>query len=139
MKHENYFQILTKPILFVALLLLMAGIFSYTRMQTNLFPEVLFPRITLIADAGQQPIDRMMVTVTKPIESAVKKVKGVRVVKNTTSRGSCGIDIFFEWGTDIYAAKAQVESRINEIKNFLPPGVNIAVEAMNQSVFPVYG
>lgn len=139
MQNKNYFQIFKKPILFVGLLLTMAGVFSYTRMETNLFPEVVFPRITLIADAGQQPIDRMMVTVTKPLESAVKKVKGVQVVKSSTSRGSCVIDIFFDWNTDVYGAKTQVESRINEIKNFLPPGVSIAAEAMNQSVFPVYG
>ena len=45
-------QLYAKPILFVGLLLLLAGIYGYTRMQTNLFPEVLFPRITVIADAG---------------------------------------------------------------------------------------
>lgn len=138
-KYNNYFQVFKKPILFIGLLLLMAGIFSYTQMQTNLFPEVVFPRITLIADAGQQPIDRMMITVTKPLESAVKKVKGVKVVKSTTSRGNCVIDIFFDWNTDVYNAKTQVESRINEIKNYLPQGVSIATEAMNQSTFPVYG
>ena len=49
--HELYI----KPILFVGVLLLMAGMFSYTRMQTNLFPEVLFPRITLVASTGEQP------------------------------------------------------------------------------------
>lgn len=139
MRSKNYFQLFSKPILFVGLLLLMAGIFSYTRMQTNLFPEVLFPRITLIADAGQQPIDRMMITVTKPLESAVKKVKGVTIVKSSTSRGNCTIDVYFEWGMDIYNLKMQLESRINEIKNFLPPGVNVSAEAMNQSLFPVYG
>lgn len=139
MENKNYLQIFSKPILFIGLLLTMAGIFSYTQMETNLFPEVVFPRITLIADAGQQPIDRMMITVTKPLESAVKKVKGVQVVKSSTSRGSCVIDVFFDWNTDVYGAKTQVESRINEIKNFLPAGVSIAAEAMNQSVFPVYG
>lgn len=139
MMKQSVFQIFKKPILFIGLLLLVAGIFSYTQMQTNLFPEVLFPRITLIADAGQQPIDRMMITVTKPLESAAKKVKGVKVVKSSTSRGNCVIDIFFDWGTDVYNAKTQVESRINEIKNFLPQGVSIAAEAMNQSTFPVYG
>ena len=61
--NKNYFQLFTKPILFVGALLLMAGIFSYTRMQTNLFPEVLFPRITIIADAGQLPVDRMMIKI----------------------------------------------------------------------------
>lgn len=139
MSKKNYFQVFKKPILFTGILLLFAGIFSYQQMQTNLFPEVLFPRITLIADAGQQPTDRMMITVTKPLESAVKKVRGVKVVKSSTSRGSCVIDVFFDWGTDVYTAKTQVESRINEIKNFLPQGVTIAAEAMNQSTFPVYG
>ena len=83
-----FHQLYSKPILFAGLLILLAGIYSYTQMQTNLFPEVLFPRITVIADAGQQPVDRMMITVTKPLESAVKKVQGVTVVKSSTSR--CG-------------------------------------------------
>ncbi len=139
MGQNNFYITFKKPILFVGLLFVLAGGYSYSQMQTNLFPEVLFPRITLIADAGQQPIDRMMITVTKPLESAVKKVKGVQVVRSSTSRGSCVIDVFFTWGTDVYNAKTQVESRINEIKNFLPAGVNIAAEAMNQSTFPVYG
>lgn len=128
-----------RPIIFVGVLLLLAGLWSYTRMPTSLFPEVLFPRITVIADAGQQPVDRMMITVTKPLESAVKKVPGVTVVKSSTSRGSCVVDVFFRWGMDIYATKAQLESRINEIKNYLPAATVISTEAMNQSLFPVLG
>lgn len=139
MNKKGFHQLYAKPILFVGLLLLLAGIYSYTRMQTNLFPEVLFPRITVIADAGQQPVDRMMITVTKPLESAVKKVPGTTVVKSSTSCGSCVIDVYFQWGLDIYALKTQLESRINEIKNYLPAGTVISTEAMNQSLFPVYG
>ncbi len=139
MNPKSYHQLFTKPILFIGLLLLLAGVFSYTRMQTNLFPEVLFPRISIIVDAGQLPIDRMMITVTKPLESAAKKVKGVTVVKSATSRGSSTIEVYFDWGLDIYNLKTQLESRINEIRNFLPAGVNISAEAMNQSLFPVYG
>lgn len=134
-----FHQIYSKPIMFVGLLILLAGIYCYSQMQTNLFPEVLFPRITVIADAGQQPIDRMMITVTKPLESAVKKVPGVTIVKSYTGRGSSDIDVYFKWGTDIYALKTQLESRINEIKGFLPPGTIISTEAMNQSLYPVYG
>lgn len=139
LQKKGLHQIYTKPILFMGLLLLMAGFYCYTRMQTNLFPEVLFPRVTVIANAGQQPIDRMMITVTKPLESAVKKVPGVTIVKSSTSRGSCVIEVYFKWGLDIYSLKTQLESRINEIKGFLPAGTVISDEAMNQSLFPVYG
>ena len=137
--NKNYYKILTKPILFVGILIFVAGFFSFTRMQTNLFPAVQFPRISIIVDAGQLPIDRMMISVTQPLESAVKKVNGVQIVKSSTSRGSATIEVYFDWGLDIYALKPQLESRINEIKNFLPPGVNISAEVMNQSLFPVYG
>ena len=136
---RSFHQLYSRPILFVGLLLLLAGTWCYMQMQTNLFPEVLFPRITVIADAGQQPVDRMMITVTKPLESAVKKVQGTTVVKSSTSRGSCVIDVYFKWGLDIYALKTQLESRINEIKGFLPDDTVISTEAMNQSLFPVYG
>ncbi len=136
---KNYYKIFTKPILFVGILIFIAGVYSFTRMQTNLFPAVQFPRISIIIDAGQLPIDRMMITVTQPIESAVKKVNGVRVVKSNTSRGSATVEVYFDWGLDIYSLKPQLESRINEIKNFLPPDVTISAEVMNQSLFPVYG
>ncbi|QEM06620.1 efflux RND transporter permease subunit [Mucilaginibacter rubeus] len=136
---KNYFQKFSRPILFVGAILLAVGAYFYTHMQTNLFPEVLFPRVAIIADAGQLPIDRMMLTVTKPLESAVKKVRGVTIVKSSTSRGSVTIDVYFDWGLDTYAQKTQIESRVNEIKNFLPAGINMSIEAMNQSLFPVYG
>lgn len=139
MENKNFFQKFQKPLLFLMGVIVLWGIYSYTQMYTSLFPEVTFPKITLIADNGQQPVDRMMVTVTKPLESALKRVKGVTVVRSSTSRGSCVISAYFTWDVDIYNTKTQVESRINEIKNFLPPNTTIQVEAMNQSIFPVYG
>lgn len=139
MESKNFFKTFQKPLLFLMVVILLWGTFSYTRMYTSLFPEVTFPKITLIAANGDQPIDRMMVTVTKPIESALKRVKGVTIVRSSTGRGSCVISAYFNWDVDIYATKTLVESRINEIKNFLPANSTIQVEAMNQSIFPVYG
>lgn len=138
-RKKSLHQLYARPILLVATLLLLAGAWSYTQMQTSLFPEVPFPRITVIAEAGQQPVDRMMITVTKPLESDVKKVQGVTDVRSSTSRGSCVIDVYLRWGTDVYALKTQLESRISEIKNYLPEGTAVTTEAMNQSLFPVMG
>ena len=59
-------RLYSRPILFVGLLLLLAGAWCYTQMQTNLFPEVLFPRITVIADAGQQPVDLSLIHISEP-------------------------------------------------------------------------
>lgn len=139
MDNKSYYRYLFKPILFVLLALLLWGIYSYSDMQTSLFPDVTFPKITIIADNGEQPVDKMMITVTKPLEIAVKRVNGITTVRSTTNRGSCTIDAFFGWSSDINLAKIQVNERINEIKNLLPSTVNIVVEAMSQTIYPVIG
>jgi heavy metal efflux system protein len=119
--------------------LLIWGVYSYHKMQTSLFPDVTFPKITIIADNGEQPVDKMMITITKPLEIAVKRVNGITTVRSTTNRGSTTIEAFFDWNIDINLAKTQLNERINEIKNVLPPTVNIVVEAMSQNIYPVIG
>lgn len=137
--HHNYHQIFQKPILFLLIGILLLGYFSISRMQTSLFPDIVFPKITIIADNGEQPVSKMMVTVTKPLEIAVKRVNGIKTVRSSTNRGSCTIEAYFDWKTDIDLAKIQLESRINEISNTLPASTNIVVEAMGQSIYPVAG
>ncbi len=123
----------------VIFLIILGGLFAYSSMQTSLFPEITFPKIKIIADAGQQPIDKMMITVTKPLENAIKKVQNLKTVRSTTSRGSCEISAFMEWNSDIDLAKERIESKINQIKNDLPPDTQITVEKMNPSILPVIG
>jgi CzcA family heavy metal efflux pump len=139
MPENHYYRIFHKPILFIVLMALLVGLYSYHRMQTSLFPDVVFPKITVIADNGEQPVDKMMITVTKPLEIAIKRVNGIQMVRSSTNRGSCTIEAFFTWNIDIQDTKTQLESRIAEIKNQLPSTVNIVVEAMGQSIYPVVG
>lgn len=120
-------------------LIILGGFFAYSKMQTSLFPEITFPKIKIIADAGQQPIDKMMITVTKPLENAIKKVQDLKTVRSITSRGSCEIAAFMDWNSDIDLGKERIESKINQIKNDLPPNVQITVEKMNPSILPVIG
>ncbi len=139
MDNKSNYRFLFKPILFVLLAFLIWGINSYLNMPTSLFPDVTFPKITIIADNGEQPVDKMMITVTKPLEIAIKRVNGITTVRSSTNRGSCTIDAFFDWNSDINLAKTQLNERINEIKNQLPSTVNIVVEAMSQAIYPVIG
>jgi heavy metal efflux system protein len=139
MQNKSYYRYFFRPILFVLIAFLIWGIYSYLNMQTSLFPDVTFPKITIIADNGEQPVDKMMITVTKPLEIAVKRVNAITTVRSSTNRGSCTIDAFFNWNSDINLAKTQVNERINEIKNLLPPTLNIVVEAVSQTIYPVIG
>ncbi len=136
---KNIFVKYKSPISVIFLLVLLGGAFSYKSLKTSLFPDVTFPKIKVIADNGEQPVDKMMVTVTKPLENAIKRVEKLSLIRSATSLGSCEISAFMEWGADIDLAKQQLESRINQIKNTLPPDVQITIEKMNPSILPVLG
>ncbi|MXV51960.1 AcrB/AcrD/AcrF family protein [Pedobacter sp. HMF7647] len=136
---NNFFVTHRKPISLVMFVILLAGGFSYSQLKTSLFPEITFPKIKIIADAGLQPINKMMVTVTKPLENAVKQVPDLSYVRSTTSRGSCEISAFMNWDANIDLSQQRIESKIAQIKNDLPPETNVTVEKMNPSILPVSG
>ena len=135
----SIFQTYKAPIAVVLALALALGGVAYRRISVALFPEVTFPKVKVIADAGLQPVERMMVTVTKPLEQAMKQVPGLTLLRSTTSRGSCEISAYFDWNADIIRSQQTVESRLNQIRNDLPAGTSISVERMNPAILPVMG
>ena len=136
---KNFFVSHKNPVTVILFIILAAGIFSYSKMQSSLFPEVTFPKIKVIAENGLQPVSKMMITVTKPLENAIKRVPGLENIRSITSRGSCEISAFMGWKEDIDLCKQQVESSISQIKDELPVGTVITVEKMNPSILPVIG
>lgn len=136
---KNFFVQNKSPLAVTAFIVIIAGMFAYSQMQTSLFPEITFPKIKIIADNGLQPVGKMMVTVTKPIEQALKRVPDLLTVRSITSRGSCEISVFLNWSADVDMGKQRIESAMNEIRNDLPTGVGITVERMNPSILPVMG
>jgi CzcA family heavy metal efflux pump len=136
---KNYFATYKNPLTVILVIIIGGGLFAYSKLQTSLFPEITFPKIKVIADAGLQPVDRMMVTVTRPLENAIKRIPDLTTIRSITSRGSCEISAFLDWNADVDLSQQRIEARIAEIRNDLPADVNITVEKMNPSILPVMG
>jgi CzcA family heavy metal efflux pump len=136
---KSFFTTYKSPLTVFTALIIMGGLFVYSRLQVSLFPEITFPKIKVIADAGLQPVDKMMVTVTKPLENAIKQVPDLADIRSTTSRGSCEISAFMNWDANIDLSLQRVESQIAEIRNDLPAGTQVTAERMNPSILPVIG
>lgn len=121
------------------MLIILGGLFAYSKLQTSLFPEITFPKIKIIADGSLQPVNKMMVNVTRPLENAIKQIPDLKSIRSTTSRGSCEISAYIDWKANVDLSKQRIEAKISEIRNQLPPDVNITVEKMNPSILPVMG
>src|SRR4051794_32248103 len=92
-------------------LLVAGGLVSARYMPSAIFPSVTFPRVKLIADAGETPAANMMPLVTRPLEEATLRVPGIQRVISTTSRGSTEIGAEFDWGTDMQVTLQRVQAQ----------------------------
>src|SRR5450432_1402937 len=136
---KNFFLAYKNPVTALLFFIIAGGLFAYSKMQTALFPEISFPKIKVIAEAGLQPVGKMMITVTKPLENAIKQVPDLKTIRSTTSRGSCEISAFMEWNANVDLSQQRIESKIAQIRNNLPAETQITVEKMNPSILPVIG
>ena len=128
-----------KGILFVVVVLCLAGIAAYRSFPVSILPDVTFPRVVVIASAGERPTKMIDASLTRPLEDALTTVAGVKRIVSRTKRGELEISIDFDWGTDVLQAQQQVNAKVNEIRSTLPPETQTSVERMNPTVFPVLG
>jgi CzcA family heavy metal efflux pump len=126
-------------LLFLLVLLTIGGIVAALTLPVTLFPDIQFPRILASVDAGDRPVDRMIVEVTRPLEQALRSIPGVTGIRSTSNRGSVDISINFNWNGDMVAALLQAQAAITQILPTLPPGTNFTVKRMDPTVFPILG
>ena len=118
-------------------LLSVAGIFAATRLPSAIYPELAFPRILVVAEGSALGARQMVFSVTRPIEEAISIVPGVIRVRSRSIRGGAEISITFADNADMMYALQQVQARVNEVRPQLPADLNIAVERMTPSLFPI--
>ena len=128
-----------RPIVFVILALVAAGIYMALKIPVAVFPETNFPRIVVGVDNGVFPIDQMLVTVTRPIEDAVNTVPGLDHIWSVTSRGTAEVDLFFNWKSDMYRTLELVNAALARVQPTLPPTAKITANRLTFAAFPIMG
>ena len=137
MNIATWFQAHRRSLLFLVLVLALGGLASVFNLPVALFPDVSFPRVRVDIDAGDRPATQMVVAVTTPVEEAIRRVRGVRDVRSTTSRGSAEINVTFDWGADMGRAFLDVNAAMSQVLPDLPADTRISARRMDPTTFPV--
>jgi len=117
----------------------LAGAIFLFRIPIAIFPQTDFPRVIILVNNGIAPVDVQMLTVTRPIEEAVRIVPGITNIRSVTSRGMSEVSVYFRWDVDILHALHLVQGRIAQILPNLPPEARFYVNRLTFSVFPMIG
>lgn len=138
----NFAELVTRQgraIVFITLLLCVAGLYAAWTTPISIFPRTDFPRIVILVDNGVVPTPQMLVSVTRPIEEAMNGIPGIVTIKSNTSRGSAEVNLYFDWKVDIYQSLQLVQSRLSQLTSTLPATASYRADRLTFAVFPILG
>jgi multidrug efflux pump subunit AcrB len=121
----------------IVALLCAGGIWAALRLPSAIYPELQFPRITIVAQGSALGARQVVFAITQPIEEAVGVVPGVTRVTSKSIRGASEISVTFAPNTDMAYALQQVQARVNQLRGDLPAGLDIEVERLSPALFPI--
>ncbi len=115
-----------RPVLTVMLItvLVVIGIFSFTRLTIDLFPKVDIPVVTISTiyeGAGPKEVESQ---VTEKIEDEVSTVSNVKSISSTSMEYVSYVIVEFEVGTDVDMAAIEVKDKVDAILGSLPEDVD---------------
>ena len=113
------------------------GIWFALHLPSSIYPELQFARIQIVAQGSALGARQVVFGVTRPLEEAISIVPGVTRVSSRSIRGAAEISVNFTPGTDMAYALQLTRARVNQITPDLPPGLDIEVERMTPSLFPI--
>ncbi|MFN8669257.1 MAG: efflux RND transporter permease subunit [Gemmatimonadaceae bacterium] len=121
----------------VVALLSVAGIWAALRLPSAIYPELTFPRVTIVATGSSLGARQVVFAVTRPIEEAVSIVPGVVRVKSRSIRGASEVNVTFNERTDMDNALQLVRTRVEQVQGELPQGLQLEIERLTPSLFPI--
>jgi HAE1 family hydrophobic/amphiphilic exporter-1 len=123
-------------VILITILIALAGIFSVTRLRSELLPNFELPIVTVVTTypgAGPQAVDEQL---TSPIAQALTGIEGIDTTQSTSSEGFSVVVAEFDYGTDMEKRQADIQTALQNVQ--IPAGAQQPqVERVNLQQFPV--
>lgn len=108
----------------LALLVAVAGVWSFVTLPIDAFPEIAPTQVKLILKAPGMTPEEVEARVITPIEQQMLGMPDQQMLRSVAKYAIADITISFSDAADIYWARAQVAERFAAVAGDLPPGVS---------------
>jgi cobalt-zinc-cadmium resistance protein CzcA len=99
------------------------GAYEVTKLPIDAVPDITNNQVQIITVApslGATDIERL---VTFPVEQANSNIHGLKELRSFSRFGLSVVILIFDEKTDVYWARQQVQERLQNVKDQIPPGV----------------
>lgn len=119
-------KILKRPVLamVISILLVLAGAASILKLPVERFPEIAPPSVSVQVYYPGANAETVAKSVLVPLEEAINGAENMSYINSTaTSSGRGRSTVYFEPGTDPNTAAVEVQNRISQVMEQIPPEV----------------
>ncbi|MGR3653890.1 efflux RND transporter permease subunit [Paracoccus sp. (in: a-proteobacteria)] len=126
------------PPIAVFLVLLVVGLFSFSRLPVTAMPNIDLPIVSVtIAQPGAAPSE-LTSQVVQPVEDSISSITGVRHITSTATDSSASITVEFELETDSDRAVNDVKDAVSTIRAELPESISEPIiQRVDVTGFPI--
>ncbi len=126
----------TTLLIFVAVLVI--GIYSFTRLPIDQFPEMDPPYVTVMTTYGGASASEIETNVTKILENTLNSVDGLKNITSNSKDNISTVMLELEWGSNMDEAVNDIRSYVDMVKNNLPDGCsNPFIFKFSSSAMPI--
>lgn len=125
-------------IIFLSLLIVVFGVYSYLKLPIDAFPDVTNIQVEVVSHANGLSAIEIERNVTYPIEMALRGLPDVEQMRSVTKFGLSIVTIVFKDNVDIYFARQLVFERLAEARENVPKGVEVAMGPIATAMGEIY-
>jgi len=119
-------------------MVIVLGIVSFTKMTTDLFPNITLPYVIVMTTyAGASP-ETVEAVVTKPIESSMATVSNIESISSVSSENYSMVILEFAQDADMNTVSLEIRENLDQIKSYWSDSVgNPIIMKLNPDMLPV--
>lgn len=125
-------------VIFLSLLIVAVGLYSYWKLPIDAFPDVTNIQVEVVSHADGLSAIEIERNVTYPIEMAMRGLPDIEQMRSVTKFGLSIVTIVFKDNVDIYFARQLVFERLAEAREKVPHGVEVAMGPIGTAMGEIY-
>jgi len=114
------------------------GIYNFQRLPIDAVPDITNVQVQINTEAaGYSPLEAEQ-RITFPVETAMAGLPQLDYTRSLSRYGLSQVTVVFKDGTDIYWGRQLINERLSEIKEQLPPGVEMQMGPISTGLGEIY-